>query len=59
MEKINEEMVAEALKKMGYTPEEIDEVAKDEVRNLMDIASRLTEATTVNLEEECPTIPDE
>jgi len=59
MNDITEERVADALKMMGYAPEEIDELAKAEVKHLLEMASSMDEALTVNLEEECPTIPDE
>jgi len=55
---VDKEQVKKALIAMGYDPDEIEETAKAEVESLLEVASKLNEAMTVNLEDECPDIPD-
>jgi len=59
MEEVTEEMVIEVLKKMGYPDSEVDTIAKDEIRQLINAVQSMNGVMTVNEEEECPKIPDE
>ena len=58
MENIDNEKVLKVLKAMGYSEDEIPEIAREEVENLMELGKMLQEAMTVNLDEECPRLPD-
>lgn len=59
MKNIKPEDVRRALKMMGYSEDEIDEKTKDEIKMIMELVSNMDEIMKVNIEEECPVLPDE